>query len=188
MGHWSGSPTTRAAPKGASSRAAAYGFCPAKSQWAWGLRLVLLVDRLGLPVGYTLTGANEKEYESVRELALADGCLSLIADKGLWGREYAETLRLSGIVIRTPDRRRGPDTAQHERGLARVRLVVESTIANLKCQMRLEQHLPKPPPGSANGSRNACSHSRSACSSTPSPHAHRERSSPMTAANSTSSL
>jgi hypothetical protein len=126
---------------------AADGYCPAKSQWAWGVRLVLLVDRLGLPVGYTLVAANEREYEPVRELALADGCPSLIADKGLWGRQYAETLRLEGILIRTPDRCRSADNAERERSLARIRLIVESTIANLKCQMRLEQHLAKTPAG-----------------------------------------
>jgi hypothetical protein len=108
---------------------------------------VLLTDRAGLPVGYTLVAANEKEYEPVRELALADHSPALIADKGLWGRQYAETLRLEGIVIRTPDRVRTVDNADRERRLASMRLVVESTIANLKCQMRLEQHLAKTPAG-----------------------------------------
>ena len=126
---------------------AAYGFCPAKSEWVWGVRLVLLVDRKGLPCGYTLTAANEKEYEPVRELTLADGNSLLVADKGLWGRQYAETLRLEGILIRTPERKRSPDNADRERALASMRLVVESTIANLKCQMRLEQHLAKTPAG-----------------------------------------
>jgi hypothetical protein len=82
----------------------------------WHLRLVLLVDRRGLPVGYTLVPANEKEYEPVRALALADGSQILVCDKGLggahavggadddpllWGRQYAETLRLrsDGIPI-----------------------------------------------------------------------------------------
>jgi hypothetical protein len=83
----------------------------------------------------------------VRELALGDGSEILVCDKGLWGRQYAETLRLEGILIRTPDRRRTAANAERERGLARMRLVVESTIANLKCQMRLEQHLAKTPSG-----------------------------------------
>jgi Transposase DDE domain len=126
---------------------AAYGYCPSKSEWVWGMRLVLLVDRKGLPVGYTLVAANEKEYLPVRELALGDGSGLLIADKGLWGRQYAETLRLEGTLIRTPNRVRTADNVERERGLARLRLVVESTIANLKCQMRLEQHLAKTPSG-----------------------------------------
>jgi hypothetical protein len=126
---------------------AGYGFCPSKSRYYWGVRLVLLVDRKGLPVGYTLVPANEKEYEPVRELILADGSTILVCDKGLWGRQYAETLRLEGVLIRTPDRVRTAENLERERGLARMRLIVESTIANLKCQMRLEQHLAKTPAG-----------------------------------------
>lgn len=126
---------------------AAYGYSPSKSQYVWGVRLVLLTDPAGLPVGYTLVGANEKEYEPVRELALADQCPCLIADKGLWGRQYAETLRLEGVLIRTPDRVRTSDNLHREKRLASLRLVIESTIANLKCQMRLEQHGAKTPAG-----------------------------------------
>ena len=81
-----------------------YGYCAAKSQYYWGMRLVLLTDWRGLPTGYTLVPANEREYEPVRTLAVADGSPLLVADKGLWGAEYAETLRLEGITIRTPDR------------------------------------------------------------------------------------
>jgi hypothetical protein len=126
---------------------AAYGYCAAKSRYYWGVRLVLLVDRKGLPVGYTLVPANEKEYEPVRELALGDGSEILVADKGLWGRQYAETLRLEGVLLHTPDRVRTAANLERERSLARGRLVVESTIANLKCQMRLEDHLAKTPAG-----------------------------------------
>src|SRR6266508_2294536 len=36
---------------------AGYGYCPSKSRFYWGLRLVLVTDRLGLPVGYTLVAA-----------------------------------------------------------------------------------------------------------------------------------
>lgn len=122
---------------------AAYGYCPSKSRYYWGMRLVLLVDRKGTPVGYTLVAGNEKEYEPVRELTLADGTTILVCDKGLWGREYAEILRLQGTLIRTPDRVRTADNLDRERRLASTRLVVESTISNLKCQMRLEQHLAK---------------------------------------------
>jgi hypothetical protein len=126
---------------------AAYGYCPAKSRYYWGLRLVLLTDRNGLPIGYTLVAANEKEYEPVRELTTSQAGATLIADKGLWGREYAQTLRLQGIVIRTPERARTSENERTELGLARLRLVIESTISNLKCQMRLEQHLAKTPAG-----------------------------------------
>src|SRR5436309_5848041 len=126
---------------------AAYGYCAAKSQYVWGMRLVLVTDRSGVPVGYTLVAANEKEYEPVRELTTAQaGCL-LIADKGYWGRAYAETLAQQRVRIITPDRVRSADNLAREKRLASLRLVIESTISNLKCQMRLEQHLAKTPPG-----------------------------------------
>jgi len=109
--------------------------------------LVLLTDAVGVPVGYTLVAANEKEYEPVRELTTSQAGCTLIADKGYWGREYAHTLALQGVTIRTPDRVRNADNLVRERCLAGMRLVIESTIANLKCQMRLEQHLAKTPGG-----------------------------------------
>lgn len=126
---------------------AAYGYCAAKSQYVWGVRLVLLTDLVGVPVGYTLVAANEKEYEPVRELTTSQAGCTVIADKGYWGREYAQTLALQGVTIRTPDRLRSADNLVRERRLAGMRLVIESTIANLKCQMRLEQHLAKTPAG-----------------------------------------
>ncbi len=103
----------------------------------------------GLPVGYTLVAANEKEYEPVRELTTAHPGCTLIADKGLWGRQYAETLALQDVAILTPDRVRTADNLAREKRLASLRLVIESTISNLKCQMRLEHHLAKTPAGLA---------------------------------------
>jgi len=126
---------------------AAYGYCAAKSQYVWGVRLVLVTDAVGVPVGYTLVAANEKEYEPVRELTTGQLGCTLIADKGLWGRAYAETLALQGVTILTPDRVRSASNLDREKRLAGLRLVIESTISNLKCQMRLEQHLAKTPVG-----------------------------------------
>jgi hypothetical protein len=126
---------------------AAYGYCAAKSRYYWGVRLVLVTDTRGLPTGYTLVPANEKEYEPVRELTSSQPGITLVADKGLWGRAYAQTLSLQGVTIRTPARERSPENAGRERSLAGLRLVVESTFSNLKCQMRLEQHLAKTPAG-----------------------------------------
>jgi hypothetical protein len=122
---------------------ASYGYCPSKSQFVWGMRLVLVTDHAGVPVGYTLVAANEKEYEPVRELTTAHPGCTLIADKGLWGREYADTLALQEVTILTPERRRDADNLAREKRLAGLRLVIESTFSNLKRQMRLEQHLAK---------------------------------------------
>ena len=80
---------------------AAYGYCAAKSQYVWGVRLVVRTDRRGLPLAYTWVPANEHEYEPL--LDLVEPGETVIADKGLWGAAYAETLRLEGVTLRTPD-------------------------------------------------------------------------------------
>src|SRR3990170_3564830 len=96
---------------------AAYGYCAAKSQYVWGMRLVLLTDTSGLPIGYSLVAANEKEYEPVRELTTSQAGCTLIADKGYWGRGYAETLALQDVTILTPDRVRTVDNLDREKRL-----------------------------------------------------------------------
>lgn len=126
---------------------AAYGYCASKSQFVWGMRLVLVTDPNGLPLGYTLVAANEREYEPVRELTTAHSGCTLIADKGLWGREYREILALQDVSLLTPDRVRNASNLAREKRLASMRLVIEGTISNLKCQMRLERHLAKTPAG-----------------------------------------
>ena len=51
---------------------AAFGYCPSKSQFVWGMRLVLLADPKGVPVGYDLVGPKTgQEREAVLELAAA---------------------------------------------------------------------------------------------------------------------
>ncbi len=67
---------------------AAYGFFPCKSEWVWGVRLVLRTDRRGLPLSYTLgmqcvevlllTPARERTAANhTRERALAASRLTI---------------------------------------------------------------------------------------------------------------
>lgn len=127
---------------------ARYGRCPSKSRWVWGVRLVVVSDRRGLPLGYTLVGANELEHEALRELSNAfPAGTVIVADKGFWGRSYAASLAANEIALVTPARERTAANARRERLLASARLSIESAFANLKGQMRLEQHLAKTPAG-----------------------------------------
>jgi hypothetical protein len=128
---------------------ARYGRSAAKSQWVWGVRLVLLSDQRGVPLGYTIVPADELEREGLRDL-LADGAgQTVIADRGLEGRADAGSLAAAGIQLRTPARQRTAANSHHEHTLAACRLTIESAVANLKGQMRLEQHLAKTPAGLA---------------------------------------
>jgi hypothetical protein len=128
---------------------ARYGYARSQHRFIWGVRLVLLTDELGLPLGYTIVPANEKEYEPLADLLTGTPAEVVIADKGFWGRGYRERLAADGITLLTPDKTRTAANLGRERALASTRLIIESVFANLKGQMRLEQHLAKTPAGLA---------------------------------------
>jgi hypothetical protein len=128
---------------------AAYGYCAAKSRWYWGLRLLLICDRRGAPLGYDLRPAGENEREGVFALACAHPGSLLFADAGHRGREHEASLQLVGVELIVPDTHRLGERPSTEIGKARIRLVIESVFATLKRQMRLEEHLAKTLPGLA---------------------------------------
>lgn len=128
---------------------ARYGYQKSHHRFLWGVRLVLLTDPRGLPLGYTLVPAGEKEYEPLADLLTGTPSDVVIADKGLWGRGYRDRLAASGVELLTPAKERTPGNEPYERRLASVRLAIESVFANLKGQMRLERHLAKTPAGLA---------------------------------------
>ena len=111
------------------------------------MRLVVLSDVRGLPLGYTLVPANEKEYEPLADLLSGVPARTVIGDKGFWGRGYQARLAADGVQLVTPAKQRTRANAPSERRLAATRLAIESVFANLKGQMRLEQHLAKTPAG-----------------------------------------
>lgn len=127
----------------------AYGYCASKSEWVWGMRLVLISDACGVPLGYDLRPANEREYEPCFQLASAHPGTVLFADKGFWGREFAATLDLVGVEIVTPAKHKLGERPPAEVAKAGIRLVIESVFANLKEQMGLRRHLAKTLPGLA---------------------------------------
>jgi IS5 family transposase len=146
---------------------------------------VLLTDRHGTPLGYTIVPANEKEYEPLADLLTGTPAEIAIADKGFWGRGYRERLAADGIQLLTPDKTRTSANQGRERALASRRLVIESVFANLKGQMRLEQHLAKTPAGLAvRIAQRIPALTIGASCSTPSPAAPHAPSPPTTAAES----
>jgi hypothetical protein len=128
---------------------AAYGYCAAKSQWYWGMRLLLICDRAGTPVGYDLRPANENEREGVFQLASAHPNTILYADAGHRGREHHDSLSLVGVTLILPDKHKPGQRPPTEVAKARTRLVIESVFSTLKRQMRIEDHLAKTLPGLA---------------------------------------
>ncbi len=123
---------------------ASYGYCPSKSLFVWGMRLVLIADIKGTPVGYDLVGPKTgQERESAWELACAQPDSYLFADGGFWGAEYERTMSLIDVKLITPDKHKLGQRPPIEIAKARIRLVIESVFSNLKGQMRLDHHLAK---------------------------------------------
>lgn len=128
---------------------ARYGYQKSHHRFLWGVRLVLLTDARGLPLGYTLVPAGDKEYEPLADLLTGTPSEIVVADKGLWGRGYRERLAADGVELLTPAKQRTTANEASERRLASVRLAIESVFSNLKGQMRLDRHLAKTPAGLA---------------------------------------
>src|SRR5262249_57325815 len=103
----------------------------------------------GLPLGYTVVPANEKEYEPLADLLTGTPAAVVVADKGFWGHDYAARLAADATSLLTPEKTRTAANLGRERALASTRLVIESGFANLKEQMRLERHLARTPAGLA---------------------------------------
>ena len=122
---------------------AGYGFCPSKSRFYWGMRLVLVTDQMGVPLGYDLLAPAEGEREPLFRLAQAHPGTVLFTDKGFWGAEYERTMELVSVELITPQRHRLGERPPAEVAKATIRLVIESVFSNLKRQMRLEEHLAK---------------------------------------------
>ena len=128
---------------------ARYGFAKSQHRYVYGVRLVLLTDERGLPLGYTIVPANEKEYEPLADLLTGTAAEVVVADKGFWGRDYQARLAADGTTLLTPNKTRSESNLARERALASTRLVIESVFSNLKEQMRLERHLARTPAGLA---------------------------------------
>lgn len=128
---------------------AAYGYCASKSQFLWGMRLVLICDPKGVPTGYDLVGPKTgEERECALRLAAGQAGAVLFADGGFWGREYRSSMELLDVELVTPDKHRLGERPSSEVAKARIRLVIESVFSTLKRQMGLEAHLAKTRGGS----------------------------------------
>ncbi len=108
------------------------------------MRLVLVSDVKGVPVGYDLVGPKTgEERETAFELAQTHAGSALFCDGGFWGAEFERTMELIGVELVTPDKHKLGERPPAEVAKARIRLVIESVFSNLKGQMRLERHLAK---------------------------------------------
>ena len=72
---------------------------------------MLLTDERGLPLGYTIVPANEKEYEPLADLLTGTPAEVVIADKGFWGRGYRSGSPPTASRCSHPTRHAPPPTS-----------------------------------------------------------------------------
>ena len=123
---------------------AGFGFCAAHSRHFWGLKLYLLAAADGMPIAWCLADPKIGEREVCVDLltiAAETGALpagsTVLADKGLAGREIEAQIGHLGVRLLRPDRRDEP--ARHG-NLGGVRQWIESVFDTLKGQLGLEAH------------------------------------------------
>ena len=123
---------------------AGYGYCAAHSRFYWGFKLYLLASGDGMPIAWCLADPKIGERDLCLDLvtiAVETGRLgpgsTVLADKGLAGREIEAWIAQLGVRMLRPDRR--DERARHG-NLGGVRQWIESVFATLKGQLGLEQH------------------------------------------------
>jgi hypothetical protein len=161
---------------------ARFGFAKSQHRFVYGVRLVLLTDGRGLPLGYTIVPANEKEYEPLADLLTGTAAEVVIGDKGFWAGTTLSgspppTPRCSRPTGRAPQptsvaSRLSPRPANIRRAVrrgpqrvARARLPRLSKDSNHRRERRLRPRLRRRPrpPGSraARPAPTACAEPRS---------------------------
>src|SRR5579884_1559590 len=124
---------------------ARFGFAKSQHRFVYGVRLVLLTDSRGLPLGYTIVPANEKEYEPLADLLTGTPAEIVIADKGFWGRDYAQRLAANGTTLLTPDKTR---TAANSAGPGSPDTLVDNVIMLRRPPRRVGVRAPRSACGS----------------------------------------
>jgi len=123
---------------------AGYGYCAAHSRFYWGLKLYLLAAPDGMPIVWCLADPKIGEREVCLDLltiAVETGRLAagttVLADKGLAGRDMERRIAALGVSLLRPDRR--DEQARHG-SLGGARQWIESAFDTLKGQLGLERH------------------------------------------------
>ena len=121
-----------------------YGFCSSHSRFYWGFKLYLLTAPDGMSITWCLADPKIGEREICLDLltiAVETGLLApgstVLADKGLAGREIEAQIAALGVTMLRPDQRNEP--VRHG-SLGGIRQWVESVYDTLKGQLGLQRH------------------------------------------------
>jgi hypothetical protein len=135
---------------------AGYGYDRSHSRWYWGLKLYLLACPDGMPVSWCLANPTSGERQvaealldhAARQQVLRPG-LVILADKGLAGRAFAQTVTDLHAMLVRPDR---ADEPTRFGNLGGVRQWIEAIIDTSKTSSPWRDTAPTPSRASGSGS------------------------------------
>jgi Transposase DDE domain len=120
---------------------ASYGYCASKAETYYGFKGNVMINSEGIISGCTVTAANIDEREALWDMV--EGIHgTLIADKGLIGADYRETLQQStGINLQTAVRGNMKEKRSNEciKWLVSTRRLVETVIGQLTERFNIEK-------------------------------------------------
>lgn len=127
--------------------AADYGWCPSHSRLFWGFRLHAIFSPDGTPRALELISpkVDERQVGTVLlDRVRRHGPVTLIADKGYAGKEFAAAVTERNATIIRPNRKDEPGHGPH---LAPIRQRIESIFWTCKDLLTLERHGARTLPG-----------------------------------------
>jgi hypothetical protein len=140
---------------------AGYGYDRSHSRWYWGLKLYVLACPDGMPVAWCLANPTHGEREvaeglldrAARQRVLRPGMV-VLADKGLAGRAFAQTVADLHARLVRPDR---ADEPARFGNLGGVRQWIEAVIDTSRTSSAWNASAPTPSKACGSGSPNGCS-------------------------------
>lgn len=124
-----------------NKRSFGIGYCAAKKEWYYGLKLTIITNQQGIPITYHLMSANQHDIRAITTVTKDLSNVWLIGDKGYVGKSIAEELMISRrIRLITPYRKNQHEKrSRWERRKLRHRQIIERINLQLKDHLGLEK-------------------------------------------------
>lgn len=117
------------------------GYCAAKKEWYYGLKLTIITNQQGIPITYHLMPANRHDIRALKGITRNLWNIWLIGDKGYVGKSIEEELtRSHRIRLITPYRKnQHKKRSRWERRKLKHRQIIERINLQLKDHLGLEK-------------------------------------------------
>jgi len=113
-----------------------YGYCPSKKEYYYGYKFHLIINEIGLPATFTITGANIDDREVLEELNEEAKFAILIGDKGFIGAKSPGTK----VIALERKNAKNPLYSKEQRQIIfKIRRRIETTISQLTDTLNIQK-------------------------------------------------